>query len=384
MIAEKFYTDEHRMFQQAVRRFVDDEILPHRQEWEKAGTVPRELWLKAARMGMLCCDVPEEFGGVGGDFIYSVILTEEMARVGGGGPVFSLHSDVAVPYVTRYGTPEQKRQWLPKAVSGEALFAIAMTEPHAGSDLQAIRTTARLEKGEYVIRGQKTYISNAEQAHVVIVACKTDPTAGAKGISLILVETNRPGFVKGKALEKIGRKAQDTLELFFDDVRVPAGNLIGGEENKGFAQLMGMLAKERLTSAVRYVAVMQFVLEETIRFVKERQVFGKPIAAFQNTQFELADLWSGYLVQKVFLEWCVEKYLAGKLTPVEAAAVKLRGSEFEGELIDKCLQFFGGMGYMWETPIARAYADARVDRIAAGSSHILKMIIGRDLLKAGH
>ena len=381
MIAEKLYREDHRIFQQTARRFVDQEILPHREAWEELGTVPPEVWENAGRQGLLCCDLPEEYEGPGGDFIHAVVLAQEMARAGGGGPAFSGHSEVAVPYIHQYGTPEQKRKWLPKAVRGEAIVAIAMTEPHAGSDLQAIRTSARREGGEYVIKGQKVYISNAQQAHLVIVACKTDPAAGAKGISLILVESDRPGFVRGRALKKIGRKAQDTLELFFDDVRVPAENLLGPTEGQGFYQLMGLLVQERLSSAVRCTSMMQVALDDTIRFVKDRQVFGKPIAAFQNTQFELADLWSGFLGIKVFVEWCIERHLEGKLTPVEAAAVKLRASEFEGALIDSCLQFYGGMGYMWETPIARAYADARVNRISAGSNHILKMLIGRELVK---
>ena len=382
MIAEKLYRDDHRMFQQTAHRFVDQELLPHRIEWEEAGTVPREVWVKAGQQGLLCCDLSEQYEGPGGDFIHNVVLAQEMARAGGGGPAFSGHSDVAVPYLVKYGTDAQKRKWLPRAARGEAIVAIAMTEPQAGSDLQAIRTSARREGDDYVIRGQKVYISNALQAHLVIVACKTDPSAGAKGISLILVETDRPGFVRGKTLQKIGRKAQDTLELFFDDVRVPATNLIGVQEGQGFYQLMGLLVQERLSSAIRCTSMMQIALDDTVRYVKEREAFGKPIAAFQNTQFELADLWSGFLAHRVFVEWCIERHLAGQLTPVEAAAVKLRASEFEGQLIDRCLQFFGGMGYMWETPIARAYADARVNRISAGSNHILKMLIGRELLKA--
>ncbi|MFT3800891.1 MAG: acyl-CoA dehydrogenase family protein [Burkholderiaceae bacterium] len=383
MMAERLYRQEHRIFQATARRFVDEEILPHREAWEEAGTVPRDVWRKAGQAGLLCCDMPEEFGGAGGDFIHNVVLAQEMARAGGGGPAFSGHSDVAVPYILKYGTPAQKRQWLPLAASGEAIIAIAMTEPHAGSDLQAIRTTAKRVGDSFVINGQKVFISNAQQAHMVIVACKTDPSAGAKGISLILVETDRPGFVRGKALKKIGRKAQDTLELFFDDVRVPATHLLGEVEGQGFYQLMGLLVQERLSSAVRSTSMMQIALDETIDYVRQREAFGKPIAAFQNTQFEIADLWSGFLTHRVFVEWCIERHIEGRLSAVEAAAVKLRASEFEGHLIDRCLQFFGGMGYMWETPIARAYADARVNRISAGSNHILKMLIGRDLLKSG-
>jgi len=381
MIAEQFFREEHFIFQQSARRFVEQELMPHREAWEALGTVPREVWLKAGENGLLGCDIPEEYGGPGGDYLHNVVLAQEMARAGGGAPAFAGHSEVAVPYILRYGTDAQKREWLPKAVTGQSIFAIAMTEPHAGSDLQAIRTTASRVGDEYVIKGQKVYISNAQQAHVIIVACKTDPSAGAKGISLMLVETDRPGFVRGKMLKKIGRKAQDTLELFFDDVSIPASNLLGHEEGKGFYQLMGVLVQERLTSAIRSISATQIALDDTVQFVKEREAFGKPISAFQNTQFELADLWSTLLAHKVFIEWCIGRHLEGKLTAIEAAAAKLRASECEGIIIDRCLQFFGGMGYMWETPIARAYADARVNRISAGSNHILKLLIGRELVK---
>lgn len=380
MIAEPLYREEHRMFQAMARRFVEQELLPNRLAWEEAGTVPREIWRKAGAAGLLCCDMPEKYGGAGGDFIHNVILAQELARAGGSGPAFPGHSDVAVPYITLYGSDAQKDYWLPRAVSGEAIVSVAMTEPHAGSDLQAIRTTARREGDEYVIKGQKVYISNAQQAHVVVVACKTDPGAKSKGISMILVETDRPGFQRGGLMKKIGRKAQDTLELFFDDVRVPVSNLVG-VENRGFYQIMSLLVQERLSSAVRSTAMMNLALEETVAYVKEREAFGQTISEFQNTQFELADLWSQCLVHRVFMDHCVAQHMKGGLNAVEAAAAKLRASELEGQAIDRCLQFFGGAGYMWETPIARAYADARVNRISAGSNHILKLIIGRELLK---
>jgi acyl-CoA dehydrogenase len=381
MIGEQYLREDHRIFQATARRFVNQEIIPNRENWEALGTVPRNVWQKAGDNGLLCCDIPEEYGGPGGDYMHNVVLAQEMALAGGGGPAFAGHSEVSVPYIIKYGTEEQKQKWLPLAVSGEAIFGLAMTEPHAGSDVQAIRTTALREGNEYVIKGQKVYISNAQQAHAIIVACKTDPNAGAKGISLVIVETDRPGFVRGKMLKKIGRKAQDTLELFFDDVRVPISNLLGSEEGQGFYQLMGLLVQERLTSAIRSIAAMQIALDDTVRYVKEREAFGKPIAAFQNTQFELADLWSTFLVHKVFIEWCIGRHLEGKLDSVESSAAKLRASECEGVIIDRCVQFFGGMGYMWDTPIARMYADARVNRISAGSNHILKVLIGRDLLK---
>jgi acyl-CoA dehydrogenase len=380
MIGEQFFRDDHRIFQQTARRFVDQELLPNREEWEAMGTVPREVWLKAGEAGLLCCDMPEQYEGGGGDFIHNTILAQEMARAGGGAPAFAGHSDVAVPYILKYGSEAQKRKWLPKAARGEAIVAIAMTEPHAGSDLQAIRTSAKREGDEYVIKGQKVYISNGQQAHLVIVAVKTDPAAGAKGISLVLVETDRPGFVRGKMLKKVGRKAQDTLELFFDDVRVPVSNVIG-TVGEGFVHMMRNLPQERLGLAMAAVAGARAALDLTVAYTKERTAFGQPIAAFQNTQFEMADLWSTFLVHKVFIEWCIGRHLEGKLTSVEAAAAKLRASECEGITIDRCVQFFGGMGYMWETPIARLYADARVNRISAGSNHILKMLIGRELVK---
>jgi len=379
VIGERFYNSEHKAFHETVHRFVENELLPHRKEWEAAGTVPREVWRKAGEAGLLCCDVPEEYGGVGGDFMYNVIVNEGMTRAGGGGPALAGHSDTAVPYILRYGSEALKREWLPKAVSGEAIFAVAMTEPHAGSDLQAMRTRAVRDGDEYVITGQKVYISNAQQAHAVVLACKTDQQARGNGISLILVDMDSPGLVRGGLMEKIGRRAQDTLELFFDEVRVPVSNLIG-EENAGFGYLKSMLAQERLSSAVRAMAVTNLTLDWTRDYVKDRDAFGKKVAAFQNTQFEMADVWSHARVHQVFLEDCIEKHLREALTVTDAAIAKLRVTELEGMVIDRCLQFFGGAGYMWESPIARAYADARVNRISAGSNHILKMLIGREFL----
>jgi len=380
MSQDGLFTEEYDLFRKYVTHFVDTEIIPHRVAWEKAGTVPREIWLKAGAAGLLCCDVPEKYGGMGGNFLHNIIVTEEMTAAGGGGPAFVGHSDVAVPYISRFGTEQQKQEWLPKMVRGEVILAIGMTEPSAGSDLQAIRTTARREGDEFVINGQKVFITNGEQAHLLILACKTDRNAGAKGISLILVETDRPGYKKGRMLEKIGRKAQDTSELFFSDVSVPVTNLLG-TEGRGFAQLMQLLAQERLCSAARAVSVSERALRWTIDYVNQREAFGKKLSEFQNTQFLLADLWSETLIHRVFVNDCIAKHLRGELTPVDAAAAKLRSTELEGRVIDECLQLFGGWGYMWEYPIARAYADARVDRISAGSNHILKMVIGREVLR---
>lgn len=374
------FSEEHDIFRESVRRFVETEILPHRVAWEKAGTAPEEVWRKAGAAGMLCCDVPEAYGGAGGDFLYNVIVNEEMTAAGGGGPAFSGSSDIVAPYFMHFASEELKRKWLPRMVSGEAIGAVGMTEPSAGSDLQAIRTTAVRDGDEYVINGQKVFISNGSQGHVLVLACKTDPEARGRGISLIVVEADRPGYVKGRMLEKIGRKAQDTAELFFSDVRVPVSNLIGGE-GQGFSMLMQVLAQERLSSAVRAMATAERALQWTVDYVKEREAFGKKLSQFQNTQFLLADLWAENRVHRVFVDDCIRRHLNGELTAVEAAVAKLRASENEGRVVDQCLQLFGGWGYMWEFPIARAYADARVDRISAGSNHILKMVIGRDILR---
>lgn len=380
MSKRSIFQEEHEQFRRTVRRFVETEILPHRVAWEKAGTVPPEVWRKAGEAGLLCCDQPIEHGGGGGDFLHNVIVNEEMTAAGGSGPAFSGHSDIVVPYLSVYGTPEQKERWLPAMASGQVISAIGMTEPSAGSDLQAMRTTAVRDGDDYVINGQKVFISNGHQAHLLLLACKTDPTARGKGISMILVETDRPGFSRGRMLEKIGRKAQDTSELFFADLRVPASNLLG-QEGAGFGMMMNLLAQERLSSAVRAMAATERALQSTVDYVSEREAFGRKIADFQNTQFLLADLWSETMVHRVFVDDCIARHLRGELSAVDAAAAKLRASELEGRVIDQCLQLFGGWGYMWEYPIARAYADARVDRISAGSNHILKLIIGRDLLR---
>jgi len=379
MIARTLFNDEHDTFRASLKRFIATELAPHREEWERTGIVSREAWERAGAAGFLCCTVPEAYGGPGGDFLYSAIVVEEMAIHGGGGPPFYLQSDMAAPYVMHFGTEAQKHELLPRLAAGTLLTAIAMTEPSAGSDLQAIRTTARRDGDDYVINGQKTFISNGQQADLVIVACKTDPTAGAKGISLILVETDRPGFRRGRLLEKVGNKAHGTAELFFDDVRVPATNLLG-VENRGFIQLMGVLPQERLVQAVRGVAVAEAALQWTIDYVCERRAFGKAIADYQNTQFKIAEMHSEILAQRVFVDHCIRLHTEGKLDAVDAAKAKLLGTELQGRVVDTCVQFFGGYGYMWEYPIARAYADARVTRITGGASEIMKQIIARSLL----
>lgn len=377
-IGERLYTPEHWMFQAMAQRFVQREILPYRLQWEEAGTVPRDVWREAGKAGLLCCDLPEIYGGAGADFLYNVIVTEAMAEAGGAGPLFAGHVDTATPYIQLYGSESMKAHWLPKAVAGEAILAIAMTEPHAGSDLKAMRTRAVRDGEDYVISGQKVYITNAQQAHAVIVACQTSDETG-QGISLFLVESNRAGFTRGGLMKKIGRRAQDTLELFFDQLRVPATNLIG-ELHAGFGYLMQVLEQERLSSAIRSMSMTNLALKWTLEFTRERLAFGQRVADFQHTQFELADIWSQARVMQVYVEDCIERRMEGALDAMEAAAVKLRASELEGSAIDRCLQLFGGAGYMWDSPIARAYADARVNRISAGSNPILKLLIGRKLV----
>jgi acyl-CoA dehydrogenase len=323
--------------------------------------------------------VPEEYGGPGGDFLHSTIVNEEMARVGASGPAFSLHSDIIVPYLQAYGSEDQTREWLPKVVSGETVMAIGMTEPAAGSDLQGIKTRADRDGNHFVINGQKVFISNGQIADLYILACKTDPSEGAKGISLILVEGDRDGFQRGRNMEKIGAKAQDTSELFFEDVRVPITNLLG-QEGRGFAQLMQQLSQERLVVAIRCATAIEAALEETVRYTSERQAFGRRLADFQNTRFKLAEVKTQALVTRVFIDRCIELHVDGALGAEDAAAAKLHTTEVLNKVVDECLQLHGGYGYMWEFPIARAWADARMSRIAGGSSEIMKEIISRDLL----
>lgn len=379
MIPRTLFTPEHDLFRETVRRFVEREIAPHHAAWEEAGMVPREVWRKAGEAGLLCCNIPEAYGGMGGDFLHSAVVLEELAYAGASGPAFSLHSDIVAPYILHYGTEEQKRRWLPRMATGEALAAVAMTEPSGGSDLQNIKTTALRDGDDLVLNGQKVFITNAQGADVVVVAAKTDPKARAKGISLILVETDRPGFRRGKPLHKIGCKAMDTSELFFSDVRVPVSNLLG-EENRGFVQLMTELAQERLVQAVRAVAAAEAALRWTIDYTTNREAFGRTLADFQNTQFKLAEMRAEIAVQRVFVDRCLELHLQGGLSSVDAAIAKMQTTELQARVTDACLQLHGGWGYMWEYPIARAYADARMSRIAGGSIEVMKQIIARDLL----
>ena len=377
-IERTLFNGDHEIFRGTVRRFVDNEIAPFHAEWEKDGKISREAWTKAGKLGLLCASMPEEYGGGGVDRTFSVILMEELARAGASGPGFGLHSEIVAPYINRYGSPEQKEKYLPKMAKGEVIGAIAMTEPGAGSDLQAVRTTAIKDGNELVINGSKTFITNGAMADVVIVVCKTDPEAGARGTSLVLVEADTEGFLKGRNLEKIGLKAQDTSELFFNEARVPMTNMLG-EEGKGFIYLMQELAWERLQVAVSAVASMEAALEWTIDYAKERMAFGEPIINLQNTQFKLAEAKTEVTVARTFVDKLISLMLEDKLDAETAAMAKWWTSDLQNKVIDECLQLHGGYGYMWEFPIARAWADARVQRIYAGSNEIMKVIIGRGL-----
>jgi alkylation response protein AidB-like acyl-CoA dehydrogenase len=380
VIERTLFREEHQLFRDSVRRFVEREITPFHAAWEEAGVVPRELWRKAGEAGLLCCTVPEEYGGLGLDYLFDVVVFEELWRAGASGPGFLIHTDLVATYILSFGTEEQKRTWLPKMVRGEAIGALGMTEPHAGSDLKAVRTRAVREGNEFVINGQKVFISNGQLADVVVLATKTDSAAGAKGVTLFLVEGDRDGFRRGRNLHKLGMHAQDTSELFFEGVRVPAANMLGGE-GQGFKLMMTKLAQERLAQAIRSAIVTETVIQWTVDYTSQRQAFGQTIADFQNTQFKLAELETKATVARVFTDKCIELFIAGKLDPVEAAKAKMFVCELHCETVDECLQLFGGWGYMWEYPIARAYADARIVKIAGGSIEIMKTIIARDMFK---
>lgn len=388
MIERTIFREEHDMWRQTVRRFVEREIVPFHAQWEEDGIVPRELWLKAGREGMLCCTVPEEYGGLGLDYLFDVVVFEELWRVGASGPGFLIHTDLVSTYIMSFGTEEQKRHWLPKMVRGEAIGSLGMTEPHAGSDLKAVRTRAVRDADgpsgdndpDFIINGQKVFISNGQMCDVLVLATKTDREAGAKGVSLFLVDAATPGFNRGKNLAKLGMKAQDTSELFFEDMRVPASAMLGGE-GEGFKLMMTKLSQERLAQAVRSATVTETIIGWTVDYTAERRAFGQTIADFQNTQFVLADLKARSVMARVFTDHCITLFMEGKLDSVTAAMAKMVTAELHCETADKCLQLFGGWGYMWEYPIARAYADARIVKIAGGSIEIMKVIIAREIFK---
>ena len=386
MIERTLFSADHEGFRDSFRRFMDKEIAPFHSEWEEQGYVDREVWRKAGANGYLCMTMPEAFGGSGADKLYSVVQIEELSRGGWSGIGFGLHSEIVAPYILHYGSEEQKRNYLPRLASGKMIGAIAMSEPAAGSDLQGVKSTAIRStdaQGEfYLLNGSKTFITNGWHADLVIVVAKTDPAAGAKGTSLLLVERGMPGFETGKRLKKIGLKAQDTSELFFNDVRVPLQNLLG-PENRGFVSLMEQLPWERMQIAIGAVAKSQAAIDWTIAYVKERKVFGQAVANYQNTRFKLAELQTEVQVAQVFVDKCLALLLENKLDTATASMAKYWVSDLENKVIDQCLQLFGGYGYMWEFPIARAFVDARVQRIYGGTNEIMKEVISRAMGLSG-
>lgn len=375
-----WFDDELRMLQDASRRFFQNEFVPHYDRWVDQGFVDRDAWHKAGAAGLLCAQIPVEFGGGGGDFRHEAVVLDEIGRLGLNGFSYMVHSSIVAPYIFSYGSQKQKNRWLPRMASGEMVGAIAMTEPAAGSDLQAIQTTAVRDGDEYVINGSKTYISSGQQCDLVIVVVKTDKTQKAKGTSLIVVETaDNPGFQRGQNLKKLGLKAADTSELFFNNCRVPATNLLGTEAGQGFGQLMNQLSAERLLVALSAVANMERALEITLVYVKQRKAFGQRILDFQNSRFQLAECKTEALIARNFVDHCVTQHLEGNLDAATASMAKYWCTEKLGEVVDTCLQLHGGAGYMEEYEISRLYADARVQRIVGGTNEIMKELIGRTL-----
>ena len=382
MIERTLFSSDHEAFRDSFRKFVDKEIVPFHADWEEQGFVARGVWNKAGENGFLCMSMPEEYGGSEADKLYSVIQFEEVARAGVTGIGFSLHSEIVAPYLLHYGTPEQKAKYLPKLATGEMIGAIAMSEPAAGSDLQGIKTTAiEQPDGSYLLNGSKTFITNGWHADLVVVVAKTNPAAGGKGTSLMLVERGMAGFSVGKRLKKLGMKAQDTSELFFDNVKLGPEHLLGGkaQENRGFICLMEQLPWERLQIAVSAVAAAQAAIDWTVAYVKDRKVFGQPVASFQNTRFTLAELQTEVQVARVFVDKCCELVCQDKLDTATASMAKYWTTDLQCKVMDECVQLFGGYGYMWEYPITRAYADARVQRIYGGTNEIMKEVITRSM-----
>jgi alkylation response protein AidB-like acyl-CoA dehydrogenase len=374
------YNEEHEMFRDAVRRFIKAEIAPHFERWEEAGIVDRSYWAAGGRAGLLCPQIPEEYGGAGGSFKHNSIVVEEIGYAGFAGPMtdFSVHSDVCAGYILHAGTEEQRRFWLPRMVSGETVCAIAMTEPSTGSDLQGVKTRAVRDGDAYRISGSKTFISNGQHCDLVIVVARTSEAPGSKGMSLILVEADRDGFRRGRNLHKLGHLSADTSEMFFDEVKVPVSNVMGAE-GTGFATLMTELPQERLTIAFQSMAAAQRAFDITCDYVRGRRAFGRPVADFQNTQYTLADLKADLLVGWAFVDQCLDKHLRSELSPLDASTAKLWCTEMHGRMVDQCVQFHGGYGFMREYEICRLYADARVQRIYGGTSEIMRELISRNL-----
>ena len=378
MFQRKIFNEEQQQFRNTVAKFVKKEISPNHLKWEKEGIVPKELWLSAGEKGILCPNVPEQYGGIGGDFRFNVIVTEELAKSGATGPGFAVHSDIVAPYLINYASTDQKKEILPLMVKGACITAIAMSEQGTGSDLQNIKTKASINKSEIVLSGSKTFITNGQNADLVLVVAKTDVLKKAKGISIILCETDRLGFKKGKNLEKLGLKAQDTSELFFDNIKLPKSNILG-EQGHGFFQLMDELPQERLSIAVTAISSAEAALNWTIAYTKEREAFGKKIIDFQNTRFTLAKLKTELTVARAYIDRCIKEHLNNNFSAEDGAMAKLWTTDLQCKVMDECLQLYGGYGYMLEYPISRAFADSRVQKIYGGTNEIMKEIISRNL-----
>ncbi len=377
-LQRQIFSEDHEIFRRSVRKFLEEEMAPHHEKWEEQGYVDRDAWTRAGEMGFLCMSMPEEFGGSAADRLYSAILMEETQKLNLSGLGFGLHNEIVAPYINSYGSEEQKQKYLPKMARGEMVGAIAMSEPGTGSDLQGIKTTALKDGNELVVNGQKTFITNGFNADVVIVVAKTDPSKGAKGTSLVMLERGDEGFEKGRRLKKLGLKAQDTSELFFDNVRIPADRILG-EEGKGFVYLMQELAWERIQVAISAATAMETAVEMTVEYCKERKAFGQPLLEFQNTRFKLAEMKTIAQVGRTFVDECLAKVLVNELDAETASMAKLWTSDMQNKVIDECLQLHGGYGFMWEYPISRMYADARGQRIYAATIEIIKEIIARGL-----
>jgi acyl-CoA dehydrogenase len=378
MIPRTIFGPEHETFRDSVRRFMQEEVVPHDERWNEQGYVDRDVWTKAGANGYLCASMPEDYGGAGADKLYSIVVMEEQARANNSSLGFGLHSEIVAPYLLHYGSDFLKKKYLPKMASGEMIGAIAMSEPAAGSDLQGVKTTAVKKGDRYIVNGSKTFITNGWHCDLVIVVAKTDPAKGAKGTSLLVADTSMQGFTKGKRLKKVGLKGQDTAELFFDNVEVPAENLLG-QENNGFIYLMQELPWERLQVALAAVAKCEAAIEWTLEYVRERKAFGQTVGSFQNTRFRLAELATETQIARVFIDKCIELMLKKALDTATASMAKYWCTDLEGKVVDECVQLHGGYGYMLEYPIARAYLDARVQRIYAGTNEIMKEVIGRSL-----
>lgn len=379
MMPRTLFNEDHEAFRATARRFFETEIAPHHDKWEEQQHLDRNLWNKAGELGLLCPTMPERYGGSGVDRLFSMIMMEEQARVGDSASGFSLHSDIVANYINNFGNEAQKQHWLPKMATGEAVTAIAMTEPGTGSDLQSIKTTAKKDGDDYIVNGSKIFITNGYLCDMAVVAVRTgDSGKGAQDVSLLIIEADRPGFTKGKPLKKVGMKGQDTCELFFDNVRVPKSNLLG-MEGMGFIMLMKELAWERMMIAIICASGAEFALATTVEYVKDRQVFGKPVSAYQNTRFKLAEMRSEIQIARVYVDKCMELVLENKLTPEAACAAKYWVSDLLSKVVDECVQLHGGYGYMLEYPIARAYIDTRANRIYGGTNEIMKELISRGI-----